>query len=62
MHALVSSGFGTWGPAVRLASRCELLDITLVFTGAQRSENRDNPDARAGADSVTIKVGQASMS
>jgi Predicted phosphohydrolases len=49
MHALVSSGFGTWGPAVRLASRCELLDITLVFTGGQRSENRDKPDVPAGA-------------
>lgn len=31
MHALVSSGFGTWGPPVRIASRSEVLDITITF-------------------------------
>lgn len=56
-HALVSSGFGTWGPAIRLASRCELLDITLVFTGAKDSENRDKPDGAKGPASVTIEAG-----
>ncbi|AGA57739.1 putative phosphohydrolase [Thermobacillus composti KWC4] len=62
MHALVSSGFGTWGPAIRLASRSELLDITLVFTGSQSSENRDKPgDAEAGG-SFTIEDGQAANS
>ena len=62
MHALVSSGFGTWGPAIRLASRSELLDITLVFTGGQRSENRDKPNAAEDKGSVTIEAGQAAMS
>jgi len=57
-HALVSSGFGTWGPALRIASRCELLDITLVFTGAQRSENRDISRNAASPDSVTMEAGQ----
>ncbi|MCC3373122.1 metallophosphoesterase [Cohnella sp. REN36] len=33
MHALVSSGFGTWGPPVRLASRSELLHVMLQFDG-----------------------------
>ncbi|PZD96084.1 metallophosphoesterase [Paenibacillus sambharensis] len=33
MHVIVSSGFGTWGPPVRLASRSEIISITLKFTG-----------------------------
>lgn len=31
MHVAVSSGFGTWGPAIRLASRSEILELTLVY-------------------------------
>ena len=31
MHVVVSSGFGTWGPPIRLASRCELVELTLNF-------------------------------
>ncbi len=31
IHYIVSSGYGTWGPRVRLGSRSELLDIRLVF-------------------------------
>lgn len=31
MHVVVSSGFGTWGPPVRIASRCELVELTLRF-------------------------------
>ncbi|WP_331436796.1 metallophosphoesterase [Gordoniibacillus kamchatkensis] len=31
MHAIVSSGFGTWGPPVRIASRSELLHIIITF-------------------------------
>ncbi|MBB6669236.1 metallophosphoesterase [Cohnella nanjingensis] len=31
MHALVSSGFGTWGPPVRLASRSEIIHLVLRF-------------------------------
>ncbi|ANE46401.1 phosphoesterase [Paenibacillus swuensis] len=29
MHAFVSSGFGTWGPPIRLASRAEILEIVI---------------------------------
>lgn len=54
MHALVSSGFGTWGPAVRLSSRSELLDITLVFAPPERSENRDKPDGESDERSSRI--------
>lgn len=31
MHVVVSSGFGLWGPPVRLASRSEILHIKLKF-------------------------------
>ncbi|MEO3946122.1 metallophosphoesterase [Gorillibacterium sp. CAU 1737] len=31
MHVAVSSGFGTWGPAIRIASRSELLELKLVY-------------------------------
>lgn len=31
-HYIVSSGYGTWGPRVRLGSRSELLDIRLSFS------------------------------
>ncbi|WP_027091443.1 metallophosphoesterase [Cohnella thermotolerans] len=33
MHAFVSSGFGTWGPPIRLASRSEIIQITVRFKG-----------------------------
>lgn len=33
MHAFVSSGYGTWGPPIRLASRSELLHLTVRFKG-----------------------------
>lgn len=33
MHAIVSSGFGSWGPPLRLGSRSELLDIRVSFEG-----------------------------
>ncbi len=33
MHVAVSSGYGTWGPAVRIASRSEILLIDLTFAG-----------------------------
>jgi predicted MPP superfamily phosphohydrolase len=32
MHAFVSSGFGFWGPPIRLGSRSELWTITVVFS------------------------------
>lgn len=31
MHVAVSSGFGTWGPAIRLASRSEIMELTIRF-------------------------------
>lgn len=31
LHAFVSSGFGTWGPPIRLGSRSEILSITVKF-------------------------------
>ncbi|RKN82071.1 metallophosphoesterase [Paenibacillus ginsengarvi] len=31
MHAIVSCGFGSWGPPLRIGSRSELLDIRIVF-------------------------------
>lgn len=35
MHAIVSSGFGTWGPPIRLGSRSELLDIRIAFGSSE---------------------------
>ncbi|MFD0699051.1 metallophosphoesterase [Paenibacillus sp. GCM10027628] len=32
LHAIVSSGFGTWGPPVRLGSRSEIIELTIHFT------------------------------
>lgn len=32
-HYIVSSGFGSWGPRVRLGSRSEILEISLTFNG-----------------------------
>jgi predicted MPP superfamily phosphohydrolase len=31
MHVVVSSGFGTWGPPIRLASRSEIVEIVIQF-------------------------------
>jgi predicted MPP superfamily phosphohydrolase len=31
LHAIVSSGFGLWGPPIRLGSRSEIIQIDLVF-------------------------------
>ncbi|GAA0362405.1 metallophosphoesterase [Bacillus horti] len=33
MHAIVSSGFGTWGPPVRIGSRSEVVELTIHFNG-----------------------------
>lgn len=39
MHAVVSSGFGTWGPPLRIGSRSEILEIRMIFEeGKERSE------------------------
>lgn len=32
LHAIVSSGFGTWGPPVRIGSRSEVIHIEVEFT------------------------------
>lgn len=34
-HFIVSSGYGLWGPRVRLGSRSEVLLINIIFTGSQ---------------------------
>lgn len=31
MHAIVSSGFGSWGPPIRIGSRSEIVEITITF-------------------------------
>jgi hypothetical protein len=31
LHAIVSSGFGTWGPPIRLGNRPEIVDIVINF-------------------------------
>ncbi|MGM0528874.1 MAG: hypothetical protein ACQERS_10735 [Bacteroidota bacterium] len=33
-HYIVSSGFGGWGPRVRIGSRPEVLDLSIKFTGS----------------------------
>jgi predicted MPP superfamily phosphohydrolase len=30
MHAIVSSGYGTWGPPIRIGSRCEYIELILT--------------------------------
>ncbi|WP_080839518.1 metallophosphoesterase [Cohnella massiliensis] len=35
MHAVVSSGFGTWGPPIRLASRSEIVELRIRFTAVK---------------------------
>ncbi len=36
-HFIVSSGYGLWGPRVRLGSRSEVLLINITFTGSGRA-------------------------
>lgn len=31
---IVSSGYGTWGPPIRIGNHPEIVDITIHFTGA----------------------------
>ncbi|MOA56893.1 putative metallophosphoesterase [compost metagenome] len=31
LHAIVSSGFGTWGPPIRIGSRSEVVQIEVEF-------------------------------
>lgn len=31
LHAIVSSGFGTWGPPIRIGSRSEIIELTVRF-------------------------------
>jgi predicted MPP superfamily phosphohydrolase len=37
-HFIVSSGYGLWGPRVRLGSRSEVLIINITFTGSDSTE------------------------
>jgi predicted MPP superfamily phosphohydrolase len=36
LHVVVSSGFGTWGPPIRLASRSELIKLEVLPEGRKR--------------------------
>ncbi|MGO4274331.1 metallophosphoesterase, partial [Paenibacillus sp. TAF58] len=38
LHAIVSSGFGTWGPPIRLGSRSEIIELTIHFKSNKREE------------------------
>jgi predicted MPP superfamily phosphohydrolase len=33
LHAIVSSGYGTWGPPIRIGSRSEILELEITFRG-----------------------------
>lgn len=33
LHSIVSSGFGFWGPPIRIGSRSEVIQIDIAFTG-----------------------------
>ncbi|MEI2357773.1 metallophosphoesterase [Mesobacillus zeae] len=36
LHTIVSSGFGFWGPPIRIGSRSEIVRIDVVFTAPER--------------------------
>lgn len=33
LHAIVSSGYGSWGPPIRIGSRSEIVEVTVTFSG-----------------------------
>ncbi|MNI94966.1 hypothetical protein D3C73_1531550 [compost metagenome] len=35
LNVIVSSGFGTWGPPIRIGSRSELVNIILEFKSSE---------------------------
>ncbi|KWX70938.1 phosphoesterase [Paenibacillus riograndensis] len=35
LHVVVSSGYGTWGPPIRLASRSELIKLEVILEGSK---------------------------
>lgn len=39
LHAVVSSGFGTWGPPIRLGSRSEIIELTIHFHPEEGKED-----------------------
>lgn len=47
LHVIVSSGYGTWGPPIRLASRSELIKLELVLDGSMSyGEDKVSPAAK----------------
>jgi len=38
LHAIVSSGFGTWGPPIRTGSRSEIIELTIHFSTQEKVE------------------------
>lgn len=45
LHVIVSSGYGTWGPPIRLASRSELIKLELVLEGSMSYGEETVPSA-----------------
>lgn len=39
LHTIVSSGFGFWGPPLRIGSRSEIVSIEISFTGTKSNPN-----------------------
>lgn len=43
LHVVVSSGYGTWGPPIRLASRSELIRLELMLDGSKAYSHEPVP-------------------
>lgn len=43
LHVVVSSGFGSWGPPIRLGSRSEIVEILVAFTTPEPRTGPDDP-------------------
>ncbi|WP_150273801.1 metallophosphoesterase [Paenibacillus tepidiphilus] len=43
LHVIVSSGYGTWGPPIRLASRSELIKLELLPEGSKSYSEEARP-------------------
>ncbi|MDQ0194376.1 metallophosphoesterase [Paenibacillus wynnii] len=50
LHVVVSSGFGTWGPPIRLASRSEILKLDIMLEGSKKYSD----DAAVSGNTVFI--------
>ncbi|KGE17151.1 metallophosphoesterase [Paenibacillus wynnii] len=50
LHVVVSSGFGTWGPPIRLASRSEILKLEIMLEGSKKYSD----DAAVSGNTILI--------